>query len=91
MKTKLTPLSKFLIVLVILGGLAFVLYKTNLIDIVAPKGAGSGSDKSLKGEKVIRIGVVTWGGYAGGELFNEGFAPTKDSRFYKDYGFMVDR
>lgn len=90
MKTKLTPLSKFLIIILILGGLAFLLYKTNLINVIAPKGEGKGTSGDLKGEKVIRIGVVTWGGYAGGQLFNEGFGPSKESRFYKDYGFMVD-
>lgn len=90
MKTKLTPLSKFLIIILILGGLAFLLYKTNLINVIAPKGEGKGLSNDLKGEKVIRIGVVTWGGYAGGQLFNEGFAANKESRFYKDYGFMVE-
>jgi NitT/TauT family transport system substrate-binding protein len=90
MKTKLTPLSKFLIVLVILGGIAFILYKTNVLEVIAPKGAGAGADKDLKGEKVIRVGVVTWGGYAGGEYFNEGFAASKESRFYKEYGILVD-
>lgn len=90
MKTKLTPLSKFLMVLVILGGIAFILYKTNVLDVIAPKGSGSGAKTDLKGEKVIRIGVVTWGGYAGGQYFNEGFAASKESRFYKDYGILVD-
>jgi NitT/TauT family transport system substrate-binding protein len=89
MKTKLTPLSKFLLVVVIIGGLVFLLYKTNLINVIAPKGS-TGSSDNLKGEKVIRIGVVTWGGYAGGEYFNEGFAANKESRFYKDYGFLVE-
>ncbi|MEO1260678.1 MAG: phosphate ABC transporter substrate-binding/OmpA family protein [Bacteroidota bacterium] len=39
---------------------------------------------------VINIGVVTWGGYAGGQYFNEGFKANKNSRFYKKYGFGVD-
>ena len=39
---------------------------------------------------VINVGVVTWGGYAGGQYFNEGFSANKNSRFYKDYGFMVN-
>ena len=39
---------------------------------------------------IINIGVVTWGGYAGGQYFNEGFKANKNSRFYKDYGFGVD-
>ncbi len=38
----------------------------------------------------IKVGVVTWGGYAGGQYFNEGFEANKLSRFYKDYGFTVE-
>jgi NitT/TauT family transport system substrate-binding protein len=38
----------------------------------------------------IRVGVVTWGGYVGGQYFNEGFKANKNSRYYKDYGFPVD-
>lgn len=38
---------------------------------------------------VITVGVVTWGGYAGGQYFNEGFDANTNSRFYKDYGFKV--
>ncbi|MFN8206128.1 MAG: phosphate ABC transporter substrate-binding/OmpA family protein [Bacteroidales bacterium] len=89
MKSKLTPLSKFVIVLLIIAGLVLLVYKTNLIQYIAPKGSGP-ADSGMKGEKVLTIGVVTWGGYAGGEYFNEGFKASKESRFYKDYGFMVD-
>jgi len=39
---------------------------------------------------VINVGVVTWGGYAGGQYFNEGFSPNTRSRYYKDYGFKVN-
>ncbi len=39
---------------------------------------------------VLKVGVVTWGGYAGAEYFNKGFAANKDSRFYRDYGFEVE-
>ncbi len=47
--------------------------------------SGGGSDAD-----VIKIGVVTWGGYAGGQYFNEGFKANTNSRFYKDYGFKVE-
>jgi NitT/TauT family transport system substrate-binding protein len=36
------------------------------------------------------VGVVTWGGYAGGEYFNEGFNASKESRYFKDYGILVE-
>lgn len=38
----------------------------------------------------IRIGVVTWGGYAGGQYFNEGFKASAESRFRKEYGIDVE-
>ncbi len=43
-----------------------------------------------KDDNTIRIGVVTWGGYAAGQYFNEGFQANTNSRFYKDYGFKVE-
>ena len=50
----------------------------------------SSSASGANRDDVIRIGVVTWGGYAAGQYFNEGFEANRDSRFYKDYGFMVE-
>jgi NitT/TauT family transport system substrate-binding protein len=41
-------------------------------------------------DKTIRVSVVTWGGYAGGEYFNGGFKPFDDSRYLKDYGIKVE-
>jgi NitT/TauT family transport system substrate-binding protein len=38
----------------------------------------------------IKVAIVTWGGYAGGIVANSGFAPTKDSTFYRDYGVQVE-
>jgi NitT/TauT family transport system substrate-binding protein len=40
--------------------------------------------------KIIKIGVVTWGGYAGGQYWNKGFKANTESQFYKDYGFKVE-
>lgn len=90
-KTRLTPLSKLLITLIIVGGIGYLLYRIS---------GNEGITKSFKEEKsskdapagyksVINIGVVTWGGYAGGQYFNEGFEENTASRFYKDYGFKV--
>ncbi|MEM6318976.1 MAG: phosphate ABC transporter substrate-binding/OmpA family protein [Bacteroidota bacterium] len=55
-----------------------------------PTSSGSGNMDGLSSRDIIKIGVVTWGGYAGGQYFNEGFEPTKQSRFYKDYGFSLE-
>ncbi len=46
--------------------------------------------KEKANEDIIKIGVVTWGGYAGGQYFNEGFEASDKSRFFKDYGFKVE-
>ena len=43
-----------------------------------------------KDVKTLTIGVVTWGGYAGGQYFNNGFSANTNSRYYKDYGFFVE-
>jgi len=39
---------------------------------------------------VIKVGVVTWPGYAGGQYMNGGFEPNMECRFYKEYGIQVD-
>ncbi len=56
------------------------------------KGGGIfGSNKgSSSDDDVIKIGVVTWGGYAGGQYYNEGFKFSQQSRFYKDHGIKVE-
>ncbi len=96
-KTRLTPLSKLLIVLVILGVLGFLLYQLrspkvkDKIDDLTKKVEESTGGKTKDGYKdVINVGVVTWGGYAGGQYFNRGFEPNTESQFYKDYGFKVN-
>ncbi|MGB0931470.1 MAG: ABC transporter substrate-binding protein [Chitinophagales bacterium] len=40
--------------------------------------------------EIIKIQAFTWGGYAGGQYFNEGFKHSPDSRFTKDHGLSVD-
>lgn len=51
---------------------------------------GDASARSGNSDDPIRIGVVTWGGYAGGQYFNEGFKPSAESRFRKEYGIDVE-
>ena len=55
---------------------------------------GKGAVKGAPGDKVplkrpIKVGIVTWGGYAAGILANNGFAPTGDSVFAKKHGVKV--
>ena len=104
MAKRLTTFSKFLITLVIvaaifLGG-KWVLDNTEfgqnlLSEVTSDNGTTTEKKDDTKSNVVadddaIKIGVVTWGGYAGGQYFNEGFAANTNSRFYKDYGFTVD-
>ncbi len=89
-KTKLTAFSKILIVAIVIGGLYFLLNQLRNPD-VKDKIDNFTSHKTQEGYKdVINIGVVTWGGYAAGQYFNEGFEANAESRFYKDYGFKVN-
>ena len=81
-KRRLTAFSKFLITLGIVGGLTygFITLRDSgaLGDLVPPadtteEGGGSSTHKKGEDDGVIDIGVVTWGGYAAGQYFNEGF------------------
>ncbi len=95
MKSRLTPFSKLLIVAIVIGGIAAAVYYTPLRQYVMPEKDSeynlSNNENTVESDdETIKIGVVTWGGYAGGQYFNEGFKANKNSRFYKDYGFTVE-
>ena len=96
---KLTTFSKFLITLMIVAGVVLgfqQIKKMGLLDgITGEEGTSTTTTKSnkkgsFKDDDVIKIAVVTWGGYAGGQYFNEGFAASEQSRFYKEYGIPVE-
>ncbi len=95
MAQRLTSFSKLLIVLIIVTAAFFgvkYLQDSGIIggdDPVVRKKEGTETFNS-KDDDVIKIGVVTWGGYAGGQYFNEGFKASKASRFYDDYGLKVE-
>jgi len=42
------------------------------------------------GDDVLKVQLVSWGGYAPGLYFNEGAQASTRSRFYKDYGVKVE-
>lgn len=90
---RLTTFSKFLITLLIVGVLFFAvrwfLNNTETGQKVKDN-ANVPAQNDEAGSGDISVGVVTWGGYAGGQYFNEGFKANTNSRFYKDYGFKVD-
>lgn len=93
---KLTTFSKLLIVFLVVAAAFFGIryaMDSGLIDDSANAGQGTQSNTraSNRGsDDAIRIGVVTWGGYAGGQYFNEGFAASSASRFSKEYGIDVE-
>ena len=93
-RTKLTPFSKILFVALILGGLYYLLTQLRNPEIkekIEEVTSSNSKSKTKEGYKdVINVGVVTWGGYAGGQYFNEGFKANTNSRFYKNYGFKVN-
>ncbi|MBL7803729.1 MAG: OmpA family protein [Saprospiraceae bacterium] len=90
---KLTSFSKFLLTLGIVGGLYFAgsyfFKNTQAGKELRDKAKTESSDTAADGN-TISVGVVTWGGYAGGQYWNKGFDANTESRFYKDYGFKVN-
>ena len=106
MAKRLTTFSKLVITLLIVAAIFFggkwLMDNTGLGDKVEQlqdeaknnSGKSSNSSRNTGGGSsnadVIKVGVVTWGGYAGGQYFNEGFSANTKSRFYKDYGFQVE-
>lgn len=95
---KLTTFSKLLIVFLVVAAAFFgIRYAMDSGLISGDGGGGSNtvtsstrSGGSSSSDDAIRIGVVTWGGYAGGQYFNEGFAANSASRFSKEYGIDVE-
>jgi NitT/TauT family transport system substrate-binding protein len=94
-KSKLKPMAKVIIFVLIVGVLWFALSKLNesgALKSIIPqnKGPVATTASPIAGVKPINVGVVTWGGYAGGEYFNGGFQASTNSRYYKEYGILVN-
>lgn len=98
---KMKPAIKFIIIFLIIGisFFMFLKFKSVIIpkqketkSILTPK-MDKGVDSTIFSDKedapTLKIIVNTWGGFIGGQYFNNGFDANKDSRFYKDYGFLV--
>lgn len=101
MARRLTSFSKFLITVGILAGIFFlgryVLNNTQFGQELKEEGQLVQNDREsgsswLGGddEKVLKVQLVTWGGYGPGLYWNEGAAASTASRFYQDYGFKVE-
>jgi len=86
-KRKMKPAAKIVIMLGIIG-IIFWGAKTLLPEF---NKSGVANSDLKEGESLIKIGVVTWGGYAGGQYYNGGFKANREkSRFYKDYNLLVE-
>jgi NitT/TauT family transport system substrate-binding protein len=100
----LTAFSKFLIILVVagslVGGYKFAQSK-GWLSAIAPEGKqtqdiepgsfGAGNQTQTASlDRPLRVCVVTWGGYAGGQYFNRGFKPNSDSEYKKRFGMDVE-
>ncbi|MCI4626548.1 MAG: phosphate ABC transporter substrate-binding/OmpA family protein, partial [Candidatus Magnetoovum sp. WYHC-5] len=97
-------LNKAIVVVVIvllLGGLGFGVSKVFFSSAKKPSiqqpvtGKDTGQveppkDVAKDDVNPIKVCVVTWGGYAGGQYFNGGFKASKDSRYFKEFGLLVD-
>ena len=96
MLDRFTTKGKFvlgaILVIAIGFGLWYATNKTNLSKTLAPSKNTSSQTytEGPNGEKVVRTSVNTWGGFAGGWLYNKGFKASTESRFFKEQGIMVD-
>jgi NitT/TauT family transport system substrate-binding protein len=91
-KIKLNVGGKILI-LTVIGVALFFAWKT-FGDKLMPKGKATESISGMMSggskNECIEIGVVTWGGYAGGQYYNNGFKDNAESRFRKEQGICVN-
>jgi NitT/TauT family transport system substrate-binding protein len=96
---QLTLAGKLFIVLVGLSVLGFVAWRWR--HLIAPPRPDAGNipagSFSFAGGpagatlgRPLRVGINTWGGYAGGIMANKGFAPNPESIFMKKFGIMVE-
>ncbi len=61
-----------------------------IIGVVALIGTGLYFSGMLEGSRPIRVGVVTWGGNAGGQTFNEGFLASAQSMYKQKFNLDVE-
>ena len=112
MATRLTPLSRIVITLLIVAalffGIRYLIDNTELGDKIKStteqidtETATSTEDKSAQtdlpsgttkvtDDEPLVVQVFTWGGYAPGIYFNEGFKSSSRSRYMRDYGLNVE-
>jgi NitT/TauT family transport system substrate-binding protein len=90
MKRRLTPFAKFLLVVLTAGALVFIFVKVNERTNWFSGIQSETAEKSSRSKDALKVQVFTWGGYAPGQYFNEGFLSNSKSRYKKEYGIDVD-
>jgi NitT/TauT family transport system substrate-binding protein len=80
---RLTPLAKVLVgvaAVAVVGTASWMIW------------GGHGSAPTCKGllGRPLRVGVVTWPGYAGGIMANNGFKPNKNCDYFQKYNLCVE-
>jgi NitT/TauT family transport system substrate-binding protein len=96
MWNKLTTGAKFIIILVILGGIAVALNytKPNLFSKkksseISSTTSGGALSKIFSSTDELSIGLNTWSGFAPIVWMNGGLEPNENSRLYKEYGIKL--
>jgi len=100
-QTKMKPAGKLIILILI--GVAFFFGWQKFGDQLIPQGEKAGDISGMMSEgnsstetksgsdnECIEIGVVTWGGYAGGQYYNNGFKDNAGSRFRTEQNIWVN-
>ncbi|MCC7230692.1 MAG: OmpA family protein [Fimbriimonadaceae bacterium] len=95
---RLKPISKFIIFILILGG-AYGGWK--YWNGTQSKGTAGGSVDGIPGAtkiegdqgilgRPLRVGIVTWPGYAGGITANNGFKPNRQCIYWNNHKLLVE-
>lgn len=92
MAARLTTFSKLLITILIVGGIGFLILKLTGNPNITENSENKPSilPGKKKTEADLKVAVFSWGGYAPGFYYNEGFESTKASRYNKEYDMGVE-
>ena len=94
--SQLTPFSKIVIGIVIVGlaiaALLFLRKNPDIAGKIVPSETTASSARETSSDHAgkLVVGINTWGGFAGGVYFNNGFAASRESRYYTDFGQLVE-
>ena len=64
--------------------------KADSPDKKGKSGSAAKGDSTAGLGRPVKVAIVTWGGYAGGIMANNGFSPNKDSTFWNEYDVEVE-